>query len=161
MIYRATSVISISFVLGLACASHETIENESSTHMRVEAGSERRSPEPTARMIALAHVLSGSIIPNEWFSAEDVERTEQLVFPSGSVAPHPSVVDRIKDPSRCAVERSSLTYAGEVQRTEVVELKCDEFWRMIRDVDDYYEKWGFLPSSSTELEMFLGTLELE
>ncbi len=157
MMHRPARAIFVAFVLVLACASDEVVEHKSRP-MAPTAKSEPRSLQPTPRMTALAHVLSGSLVQNEWFTADDIKRTQQLEFASGMT--HPRYIDKIKDPAHCAVERRFLNYAGEVERTEVVELDCGVFWRMIRDVDDYYAKWGFLPSSATELDMFLGTLKL-
>jgi hypothetical protein len=108
-------------------------------------------------MIALAKILSGSGGADEWFSEQDVKSARGFVFhPDGFTDSHARFTDKVSDPTRCSVERTFLNFAGVVQETKVIELRCDEFWAMIRDVDNFYERWRYLPSSAGELELYGG-----
>jgi len=111
---------------------------------------------PTPRMIALAHILAGSWVENEWFETSDIERTQGVrIFPAGVQTAHDAHFDKIANPETCAVERSFLMYSGRVQRTELIEVDCEIFWREVAYVDRFFESRGFLPASSLDLASFL------
>jgi hypothetical protein len=114
-----------------------------------------RSDKPSARMKALANVLSGTWTKNEWFSEDDVARSRQLeIFPGAIQSAHSQYFDKIHDPKRCAVERTYLNWGGYIDRTSIVELDCKKFWMRIRLVDHFFEERGFLPMSALDLNAF-------
>jgi hypothetical protein len=115
----------------------------------------KRSDKPSARMVALANVLSGVWTKNEWFSEDDVARCRQLkIFPGAIQSAHSQYFDTIHDPKRCAVERTHLNWGGYTDRTSIVELDCKKFWMRIRLVDHFFEERGFLPMSALDLKAF-------
>jgi len=115
----------------------------------------KRSDKPSARMVALANVLSGNWTKNEWFSEDDVARSRQLeIFPRGIQSAHSQYFEKIHDPKRCAVERTYLNWGGYIDRTSIVELDCKEFWMRIKLVDQFFEERGFLPMSALDLNAF-------
>ena len=145
-----TLISSLLFLLpacGTASQEAANLKNEPS-----QSGS-KQNEVPTPRMLALAHILSGKWVENEWFVEEDVMRVKGIEFLSeDSLASHRRFFDRIRSPKTCSVERVYLNHGGDTERTEVISINCVDYWNMIREVDAFFEQRGFLPVSSQDLE---------
>src|SRR5687767_447407 len=138
----------LAVLVGAACAGSDQADRATPP---IRSAKDEQGPRPSsARMVALAYLLSGSDVPNSGFSPEDESVARDYVFGVFNIDAHPSLRWTVKDPARCAVEREYLAYDGGVQSRAVVEMECDAFWKMIRPLDDYYEEWGYLPSSEFE-----------
>ena len=153
----------IAMVLAIGCSAGEPGMSRVSAEDSGESLSMRSEESvPTPRMIALAHILGGSWVENEWFSKADVDRTRDVrISPGGVPMPHDPYIDKIEDPESCTVARSFLTHAGGVQRTIMVEIECEIFWREVAYVDRFFESRGFLPASSLDLAAFLESPRFE
>lgn len=141
-------------VLSLLGAAHAAPADgvADSVAQRSEEARTTREAAPTPRMSALAHILSGDWVENQWFSVEDVKLVQNIrISPVGLRSQHPPYLDKVADPARCAVLRSFLNHAGGIERTVLVEIDCVEYWRKIELVDRYYEQRGCLPISSLDL----------
>jgi hypothetical protein len=101
----------------------------------------------------LASLLAGNWIENEFFTEADFETLRLMTFRSPAMMLDHAFLDRINDPSACTVQRTWFDLSGKESRSEVVALRCDEFWQRVRYVENYRDRNGVFPVRPVDLSL--------
>jgi hypothetical protein len=107
-------------------------------------------------MVALANILSGSWIENQWFPPDAIDRTRNLrIYPGGTPVAHSRYFDKVKEPATCSLERNFLNHDGRVERFELIMVECDEYWETVGHVARFFDARGFLPVGALDLSTLI------
>lgn len=100
----------------------------------------------------LAHLLAGSWLQNRYYSKDDFNHLAYVRFHSSEATLDHSFVERIYNPQKLQVQRTSADWSGR-KHTEIITLSPTQFWSLIRYVEEYHEKYHGPPPLSISLNL--------